>query len=48
MKKIFKKIKKSLKKVLTFWNGCDIVYERSTEGRQKQWSLKIEQQQRTN
>ena len=44
--KIFEKI---YKKVLTNENIYDILHERSTEGRKKQRSLKIEQQQiRTN
>ena len=45
VEKSFKKIKKFLKKVLTNGKGCDILHERSTEGRKKQRSLKIEQQQ---
>ena len=40
-----KKIKKTFKKVLTNGNIYDILHERSTEERQKQRSLKIEQQQ---
>ena len=40
--KIFQKISK---KVLTNENIYDILHERSTEGRKKQRSLKIEQQQ---
>ena len=48
-KKTSKKVEKILKKVLTNKKGCDILHERSTEGRKKQRSLKIEQQQiRTN
>ena len=43
--KIFQKISK---KVLTNENIYDILHERSTEGRKKQRSLKIEQQQRMN
>ena len=43
--KILKKFKKLLKKVLTNGNIYDILHERSTEGRKKQRSLKIEQQQ---
>ena len=47
--KNLKKFKKLLKKVLTNGNIYDILHERSTEGRKKQRSLKIEQQQiRTN
>ena len=49
VKKVLKKVEKILKKVLTNENICDRLYERSTEGRTKQRSLKIEQQQiRTN
>ena len=49
LQKTSKKFKKLLKKVLTFWKVYDILHERSTEERQKQRSLKIEQQQiRTN
>ena len=49
VQKIFKNFKKLLKKVLTFRKVYDILHERSTEGRKKQRSLKIEQQQiRTN
>ena len=44
-KKVSKKVKKLLKKVLTNGNIYDILHERSTEERQKQRSLKIEQQQ---
>ena len=48
-KKTLKKVEKICKKVLTKEKGCDILHERSTEGRKKQRSLKIEQQQiRTN
>ncbi len=48
-KKTLKKVKKYFKKVLTNENIYDILHERSTEGRKKQRSLKIEQQQiRTN
>ena len=48
-KKVSKKLKNILKKVLTNENIYDILHERSTEGRKKQRSLKIEQQQiRTN
>ena len=48
-KKTLKKVEKICKKVLTNKKGCDILHERSTEGRKKQRSLKIEQQQiRTN
>ncbi len=43
--KTLKKVKKVLKKVLTNENIYDILHERSTEERQKQRSLKIEQQQ---
>ena len=43
--KSLKKLKKLLKKVLTNGNIYDILHERSTEERQKQRSLKIEQQQ---
>ena len=47
--KTLKKVEKICKKVLTNEKGCDILHERSTEGRKKQRSLKIEQQQiRTN
>ena len=47
--KVSKKLKNILKKVLTNGNIYDILHERSTEGRKKQRSLKIEQQQiRTN
>ena len=45
IKKILKKFEKSFKKVLTNGNIYDILHERSTEGRKKQRSLKIEQQQ---
>ena len=44
-KKTLKKVEKILKKVLTKEKGYDILHERSTEGRKKQRSLKIEQQQ---
>ena len=48
-KKTLKKVEKFCKKVLTKEKGYDILHERSTEGRKKQRSLKIEQQQiRTN
>jgi hypothetical protein len=43
--KKLKKLKKLSKKVLTNGNMYDILHERSTEERQKQRSLKIEQQQ---
>ena len=43
-KKIFKKGEKTLKKVLTNGNGCDILHERSKRECKKQRSLKIEQQ----
>ncbi len=43
--KKLKKLKKLSKKVLTNGNIYDILHERSTEERQKQRSLKIEQQQ---
>ena len=43
--KVSKKLKNILKKVLTNGNIYDILHERSTEERQKQRSLKIEQQQ---
>ena len=43
--KVSKKLKNILKKVLTNGNIYDILHERSTEGRKKQRSLKIEQQQ---
>ena len=47
--KTLKKDEKIFKKVLTNENIYDILHERSTEGRKKQRSLKIEQQQiRTN
>ena len=42
--KIFKKDEKTLKKVLTKGNGCDILHERSKRECKKQRSLKIEQQ----
>jgi hypothetical protein len=45
IKKSLKKFEKSFKKVLTNGNIYDILHERSTEGRKKQRSLKIEQQQ---
>ena len=45
LKKTSKKVEKICKKVLTKEKGCDILHERSTEGRKKQRSLKIEQQQ---
>ena len=49
IKKTLKKDEKYFKKVLTNGNIYDILHERSTEGRKKQRSLKIEQQQiRTN
>ena len=49
LKKTLKKVEKFCKKVLTKEKGYDILHERSTEGRKKQRSLKIEQQQiRTN
>ena len=49
MRKTLKNFKKFSKKVLTNENIYDILHERSTEGRKKQRSLKIEQQQiRTN
>lgn len=49
LKKTLKKVEKICKKVLTKEKGYDILHERSTEGRKKQRSLKIEQQQiRTN
>ena len=43
--KKLKNLKKLSKKVLTNGNIYDILHERSTEERQKQRSLKIEQQQ---
>ena len=47
--KTLKKDEKVFEKVLTNENIYDILHERSTEERQKQRSLKIEQQQiRTN
>jgi hypothetical protein len=44
MKKSFKKSEKISKKVLTFVEACAILHERSKRERQKQRSLKIEQQ----
>ena len=43
--KNIKNFQKISKKVLTNENIYDILHERSTEGRKKQRSLKIEQQQ---
>jgi hypothetical protein len=43
-KKICKKVEKISKKVLTFVEACAILHERSKRERQKQRSLKIEQQ----
>jgi len=45
IKKSLKIFEKFCKKVLTNENIYDILHERSTEGRKKQRSLKIEQQQ---
>ena len=46
-KKSAKKVEKLLKKYLTKENGCDIIVKLSARAGSEEWSLKIEQQERS-